>query len=76
MNWLDEFKKDQERTFKSLKEGKCGCHHCIDERGEKAYHMVVCKFCGNKRCPTATDHKLTCTGSNEAGQVGSIYAHL
>jgi len=36
--------------------------------------MVVCSTCGNKRCQHATDHNLTCTGSNETGQPGSIYA--
>ncbi|MDP4546507.1 hypothetical protein [Marinobacter sp. MDS2] len=35
--------------------------------------MVVCSECGNKRCPKATDHRHTCTGSNEPGQVGSDY---
>jgi len=35
--------------------------------------MIVCSVCGNKRCPHATDHELQCTGSNESGQVGSIY---
>lgn len=35
--------------------------------------MIVCKTCGNKRCPKATDHHLPCTGSNEPGQPGSRY---
>ncbi len=35
--------------------------------------MVLCPTCGNKRCPHATDHRHACTGSNEPGQVGSIY---
>lgn len=35
--------------------------------------MLVCPTCGNKRCPHATDHQLTCTGSNEPGQPGSAY---
>jgi hypothetical protein len=26
--------------------------------------LVVCQHCGNKRCPCATDHNLTCTNSN------------
>ena len=30
--------------------------------------------CGNKRCPHATDHRHACTGSNEPGQPGSVYA--
>lgn len=38
-----------------------------------ARRFVVCSDCGNKRCPKATNHTLTCTGSNDPGQVGSIY---
>lgn len=36
--------------------------------------FMVCKSCGCKRCPKATDCSLECTGSNEPGQEGSIYA--
>jgi hypothetical protein len=35
--------------------------------------FMMCKTCGNKRCPKATDCELACTNSNEPGQVGSIY---
>jgi len=35
--------------------------------------MILCKHCGNKRCPHATDHNNDCTNSNEPGQPGSIY---
>lgn len=35
--------------------------------------MLLCPTCGNKRCPHASDHDLACTGSNAAGQTGSIY---
>jgi hypothetical protein len=35
--------------------------------------LIGCKTCGNKRCPKATDCRLECSGSNEPGQVGSIY---
>lgn len=35
--------------------------------------MIVCPTCGNKRCPKATNHELSCTGSNETGQPGSVY---
>ena len=35
--------------------------------------FIVCSICGNKRCPRATDHQLTCSNSNEPGQIGSIY---
>lgn len=71
--WLDEMRTEQERAFKSLREGKCGCHQCIRDRGEQALHFVVCKTCGNKRCPHATNHLFTCTNSNEIGQKGSLY---
>lgn len=36
--------------------------------------MMLCRDCGNKRCPKATNHILACTGSNASGQEGSIYA--
>lgn len=58
----------------------CGrCHTCLDDvRNEwgipiTATRMVLCKTCGNKRCPHATDHRHVCTNSNEPGQYGSIY---
>jgi hypothetical protein len=35
--------------------------------------MFVCKECGNKRCPKATNCALDCTQSNEPGQLGSSY---
>jgi hypothetical protein len=35
--------------------------------------FIMCKVCGNKRCPKATDCSLECTGSNEPGQKGSVY---
>lgn len=37
------------------------------------HRMIICKFCGNKRCPHASDCRLNCTGSNEPGQPGSVY---
>lgn len=59
----------------------CGnCYRCLDGvRNEYGFpvttsRMIVCKTCGNKRCPHATDHKLKCTGSNEVGQSGSVYS--
>ena len=36
--------------------------------------MIVCPDCGNKRCPKATHHDQPCTGSNDPGQPGSVYA--
>ena len=67
----------------------CTCHRCIEEKkltGEKtgsefwdsvplnSKMMILCPTCGNKRCPHASDHDLACTGSNEPGQPGSVYA--
>jgi hypothetical protein len=39
-----------------------------------ASRMIVCPDCRNKRCPKATDHRHVCTGSNEPGQSGSVFA--
>lgn len=72
-SWFEELAEQQRRAFQSLKEGKCGCHSCIEGRGEHAIQMVVCTVCGNKRCPKATDHNNECTNSNESGQKGSCY---
>lgn len=64
----------------------CGlpCHRCINEFNivDKdmpmflldSVRMILCPKCGNKRCPHASDHRLECTGSNEPGQHGSVYA--
>ena len=49
---------------------KCGCRVC----NPTAWWMVTCGICGNKRCPHGTNHEHACTGSNEHGQEGSIYA--
>lgn len=60
----------------------CTCHRCIREfdiRGPSGHfplsaeRMILCQFCGNKRCPQASDHRLQCTGSNDRGQTGSVY---
>jgi hypothetical protein len=72
-DWFDKLQAQQAQAFESLRAGKCGCHNCIKARGEVALHMVVCRQCGNKRCPHATNHDLCCTGSNEPGQAGSVY---
>jgi len=64
---------------------KCCRTHCEAAAGRHAFAIgdallnpvgmpfIVCKTCGNKRCPKATDCELDCTHSNETGQVGSIY---
>ncbi|WP_036759396.1 hypothetical protein [Photobacterium halotolerans] len=62
----------------------CFCRRCLDtdtdvisllgiEIPVSALFFTVCGVCGNKRCPKATDHRYECTGSNEPGQIGSIY---
>jgi hypothetical protein len=50
------------------------CHSCFKASGGVMLdRMILCSECGNKRCPKASDHQLDCTGSNEAGQHGSVY---
>lgn len=59
----------------------CECHRRIKEhdlRGPcslplNSERMILCPDCGNKRCPKASDHRHSCTGSNEPGQAGSVY---
>ena len=59
---------------------KCNCLRCLRERDERidgfpaeTCTMIVCRECGYKRCPRATDHRQDCTHSNRPGQDGSIY---
>ena len=60
--------------------GQCVCRECLKDVKTpnglplSASLMIVCVKCGNKRCPHATDHRNECTGSNEPGQPGSVYA--
>ena len=72
MDWSD-WQHKNDVALQSIRDGKCGCWRCIKERGETAVHMVLCKQCGNKRCPHANNHDLCCTGSNEPGQKESAY---
>lgn len=63
----------------------CPCYRCTKERTDiepgpmmmgqpvEMMRMFLCQTCGNKRCPHAADHNLACTGSNEPGQLGSLY---
>lgn len=60
---------------------RCGCYDCNLSFNDPVSglpivmtRMIVCPTCGNKRCPHATNHRHTCTGSNEPGQPGSRYA--
>ena len=51
------------------------CHSCFKASGGVMLdRMILCPECGNKRCPKASDHSFSCTGSNEPGQIGSIYS--
>ena len=54
----------------------CHCRKCLEDRNDQITpmtRMIVCPICGNKRCPTANDHRNACTNSNEHGQPGSAY---
>jgi hypothetical protein len=73
-NSFKDMMAQADSALESIRAGACGCHRCINERGQMAMHMVVCPTCGNKRCPKASDHNLACTDSNESGQAGSAYA--
>lgn len=64
----------QRRNAESRRAGLCCCWRCMDERSEVRSSFIACPECGNKRCPKASDHNLACTGSNEPGQPGSVYA--
>lgn len=53
------------------------CHRCAEGKIIRGIpvaftRLIVCRKCGNKRCPHASDHDQPCTGSNEPGQAGSI----
>ena len=54
--------------------GVC-CHDCESHLLPEAkwWGMLVCRDCGNKRCPKANNHENACTKSNEPGQEGSAY---
>lgn len=60
----------------------CLCMTCSQERAApltfveamKQPFRYACEVCGNKRCPHHSDHRLACTGSNETGQPGSLFA--
>lgn len=75
MSAIDTVRGDKPQDY------DCVCYACIKEHGYKgafglpysASHFIVCKTCGNKRCPHASDHRLSCTNSNKSGQPGSVY---
>lgn len=47
----------------------CSCRKC----NPNLMRMILCKVCGNKRCPHASDHGFKCTHSNEPNQKGEPY---
>ena len=50
----------------------CTCEWC-KPNSMSDMRMIVCSFCGNKRCPHATHHDNVCTNSNAPGQKGSSW---
>ncbi|GEM_PF-2948223 len=48
------------------------CLHCQSDANELSRRMILCKDCGNKRCPKAQNHRFNCTGSNVIGQIGNV----
>jgi hypothetical protein len=63
------------KTIASKLSSGCGnCHKCMNLNGPwLPTKMLLCPFCGNKRCPKASNHELSCTESNEPGQPDSIH---
>lgn len=59
------------------------CHKCAEGKSHpqmpslplSSAMMIVCKECGYKRCPKASDHTLACTRNNAPNQPGSIYRY-
>lgn len=62
-------------TLPEIMDNPCHCHKCASPEYAIS-HMILCPKCGNKRCPKASNHELACTGSNEPGQVGSVYSAI
>lgn len=57
--------------------GGCPCLACVPECADPWSFVAqfhVCPNCGNKRCPGGANHANECSGSNEPGQPGSLYA--
>lgn len=46
------------------------CEACRKDANAIRSYMILCKDCGNKRCPQALNHRHKCTGSNEVNQIG------
>lgn len=54
-------------------ESLCGCRRCVDERQRGKglvlqWYMVVCPYCGDKRCLHAHNHEAPCAKAD-------LYAH-
>jgi hypothetical protein len=77
--------------FLAVAPSLCGCIKCTEARRQDAAVIremrargslmvpgwrYACETCGNKRCPHHSDHTLACTGSNEPGQPGSVFAKV
>lgn len=61
----------------SLRSPECWCETCdTDANHGLRSRMSLCPQCGNKRCPRATHHDNSCTGSNEVGQKGSSWENI
>jgi hypothetical protein len=66
---VEEHAADVFLNFQAEPNPDCSCSTC----NPRAWWMILCSTCGNKRCPHATHHDHLCTGSNEPGQVGSSW---
>lgn len=77
-NWDAIFGKKKKELVQEKPD--CYCFNCLKDYTEPgsvfpyvSTRMILCPDCGNKRCPHATDHLFSCTGSNNPGQTGSRY---
>jgi hypothetical protein len=65
--------KGQSRDSESICCHKCAEGKTIGGIPLSSSRMILCPDCQNKRCPRASDHALSCTGSNLSGQPGSLF---
>ena len=62
-----------------LFDGNCPCAACVPADADPYSFIAqvnLCPHCGHKRCPGAARHTNQCSGSNEPGQPGSLYANV
>lgn len=71
-NLPPDFLKAMERApalrmpdMKAVPNPECDCRAC----NPKAWWMILCDICGNKRCPHAENHENACSGSNAVGPI-------